>query len=779
MQTAGPGIPQSELRRQECARPEGTGCGPGYKFPPCTVVAPWRKIGGLHNTRPEQKNLMEGREDHNLNDGMARGLVVIGMHRSGSSLAMQLLHACGAAVGNPAMLAGARADNPEGFFERKDLVHLHESSLAQASASWWNPWPLLKAERPAEHKERFIISAQRILSAVRPTVSLWALKDPRITLFLPEWLEVLPQDTLFILAWRRPGDVARSLTRRDGLSAEHGLALWELYNRYALAMAPADRVVCLNYNDLLLRPADTLQGLAKRLKALGLDIDRLHAAEIAETVIDPALQRSADSSEARLPDTVADLCRLLSEGSCGDPPPPSAHVVAPSPDVLRPPTGRIPRAAPRLLAFYLPQFHTIPENDAWWGAGFTEWTNVRKALPLFPGHRQPRVPTELGFYDLSEPAVLERQAALAREHGIHGFCFYHYWFSGGKRLLEKPVESLLRTGRPDFPFCLCWANESWTRRWDGADKDILMPQHYRAEDPEQFAVSLLPHFRDSRYIRTCGGPLLLIYRPQEIPQIERTVEHWRNVWRQGGFPDVFLAAVLTRAEDAGLPPGFDAGVEFPPHRMPVQPLDPVTLDLEGYLGSVYDYNQLVIASVQQDAPHIFPGVTLGWDNTPRKPRDGTVLHNAGPAQYAYWLARAQERAAAGWSDGGFVFINAWNEWAEGAYLEPDRDFGRAFLEATRWAADGFVSERHGDLLGVPALDALVHEWARNSLDLPRLKQMRREETAKRRKHAAQAQDLRDRVRLLENFEPLFTASALKPLLKLERSIRKRLNGPRR
>ncbi|GIK85598.1 MAG: hypothetical protein BroJett026_10790 [Betaproteobacteria bacterium] len=338
----------------------------------------------------------------------------------------------------------------------------------------------------------------------------------------------------------------------------------------------------------------------------------------------------------------------------------------------------------RVIAFYLPQFHRIPENDAWWGEGFTEWTNVRRARARFHGHAQPHVPGELGYYDLTDPAVREAQAALARAHGVDAFCYYHYWF-GGRRLLERPLDEVLASGRPDFPFCVCWANEHWTRRWDGLDHEILMPQRYSAEDARAFIASLLPLFRDRRYVRVDGRPLLLVYRIADIPDVAGTVRLWRAACVEAGVGDPFLAAVQRHALDDPTPSGFDAAVEFPPighaaesiaHRLTA--LDPA------FSGTVHGYANLAADYLLRPRPAFrqFRGVTPMWDNTARRPDDGTVVHASTPEAFGVWVLHALRQTRRRHDDGArLLFVNAWNEWAEGNHLEPDAAHGRAYLRA--------------------------------------------------------------------------------------------------
>lgn len=343
----------------------------------------------------------------------------------------------------------------------------------------------------------------------------------------------------------------------------------------------------------------------------------------------------------------------------------------------------------KLLAFYLPQFHTIPENDAWWGKDFTEWTNVRPARPLYPGHDQPRIPGDLGYYSLEDAAVRERQAELARSHGIHGFCYYFYWF-GGKRLLHKPLDDMLRSGTPDFPFCVIWANETWTRRWDGRDKDILLEQTYGEDDARAFARELIPLFQDPRYIRVDGKPMLLIYRPADIPDPVRYTRLWRDVWRDAGVGEVHLVCALTTRYSDPLRAGFDAAVEFPPHKSVFaypRKLDPDTVGLTpGFSGEAYDYREFVTNSLRSPEPHfsLYRTLMLRWDNTARLKTASTMFMHCDPTVYTLWLARTIARAIKTHPVAErFVFINAWNEWAEGTYLEPDVTYGDQFLQATR------------------------------------------------------------------------------------------------
>jgi len=342
------------------------------------------------------------------------------------------------------------------------------------------------------------------------------------------------------------------------------------------------------------------------------------------------------------------------------------------------------------IAFYLPQYHPIPENDNWWGEGFTEWTNVRSAVPLFEGHIQPRIPTELGWYDLHDLDVIKKQVEFAREHGIYGFCFYHYWFNG-KLLLEKPLENFLNCSEIDFPFCLCWANEDWTRAWDGRSGEVLIKQEYSAEDDLSHIRYLIPFLKDERYIKVDGKPLLLVYRISKLPDPLKTTEVWREEAKKAGIGELFLCSVENFPEDRRDPRhfGFDASIEFQPDFVNLgNPLPP-----EKYNGvRVYDYRQVVAEMLRKepaDYPRFFC-VFPQWDNTPRRKKDGLAIINSNPDTYGYWLAESIRRTLKAFPEGRrLVFINAWNEWGEGNMLEPDSVWGRRYLEVTKKAVSDY------------------------------------------------------------------------------------------
>jgi lipopolysaccharide biosynthesis protein len=362
----------------------------------------------------------------------------------------------------------------------------------------------------------------------------------------------------------------------------------------------------------------------------------------------------------------------------------------------------------RALCFYLPQYHPIPENDRWWGPGFTEWTNVAQARPRFPGHYQPHVPADLGFYDLRLEETRVAQAELAKEYGIGGFCYYHYWFDG-YQLLERPFDEVLASGKPDFPFCLCWANGNWTRRWDGAEHEVLMRQDPDNYDAATHMEWLVRAFRDPRYVRVDGRPLFLVYQPGHLADRAGVIRTWRETAARLGVPDVYLCAVQSPADHTeyaeALADGFDAMTEFYPtgksllatgtggaldaawrftrraaQRVAVELLAPVRAKMR-----VVSYRALVEYAMGRKpaGERVFPCVIPSWDNSARRRVGATVIQNDDAGLYGRWLEHACRRVAGNPADEQIVFINAWNEWAEGCHLEPDRRNGRRFLEATR------------------------------------------------------------------------------------------------
>ena len=347
----------------------------------------------------------------------------------------------------------------------------------------------------------------------------------------------------------------------------------------------------------------------------------------------------------------------------------------------------------RSIAFYLPQFHPIPENDAAWGPGFTEWTNVVRGRPMFRGHHQPQLPADLGFYDLRLAETRAAQAALARRYKVEAFCYYHYWF-GGRRVLERPFDEVLASGAPDFPFLLCWANENWTRTWDGGDREVLIAQRHTDADDEQHIRWLCQAFRDPRYVRVGNRPVLLVYRSRLLPNPSRTAATWRRVCAELGVPEPYLCRVESFADETGDPVtiGFDAAVEFVPH-LPSLPRGFRTNRIlragveRGLLPRragqlIFDYAEVARTMAARPEPPWtrHPVVAPGWDNSARRRTAATILRNPSPEVYEDWVQKAALRAIAG---SGLLFVNAWNEWAEGAHLEPDRLFGHQFLEAHR------------------------------------------------------------------------------------------------
>lgn len=370
----------------------------------------------------------------------------------------------------------------------------------------------------------------------------------------------------------------------------------------------------------------------------------------------------------------------------------------------------------RLIAFYLPQFHAIAENDAWWGKGFTEWRNVTRALPQFDGHDQPRLPADLGFYDLRTPGVMREQARLAREYGIGGFCFYFYWFDG-HTLLEEPLRQWLADDSIEQPFCLCWANENWSRRWDGRADDVLIGQNHSERDDLAFIAHVARYLRDPRYIRVDGKPLLLVYRPGLLPDARATAARWRQWCRDNGVGEICIA--YTQSFDRADPSdfGFDAAVEFPPNlATPANITGDQQLINPQFRGQVLDWRELAHDYARRPMPsyRLFPAVNCGWDNEARRSGRGRVYLHAAPRRYRDWLRTTIEhRLADAPASDRLVFINAWNEWAEGAVLEPDARLGHAWLQATR---DAVAPAPRAAARGPHAACVVIHAWYVEALD---------------------------------------------------------------
>lgn len=382
------------------------------------------------------------------------------------------------------------------------------------------------------------------------------------------------------------------------------------------------------------------------------------------------------------------------------------------------------------IAIHLPQFHPIPENDEWWGKGFTEWTNVTKATPRFDGHHQPHLPADLGFYDLRLKEARLAQEKLAKEYGIYGFCYYHYWFNG-KLLLETPIEEKLKNPDEDFPFMLCWANENWTRIWDGGSNNILMEQNYDDEDHINHIKYLIPFFKDERYIKIDGKPVFALYRSTLIPNIEEVIRLWKNEAQKEG-----LELYIIRFETAGImgkqymTESMDAAAEFQPHyamkfyrdmlqqRKEKEILEEkrnfktlkdeisFTTIQNSFItrllgkrksyskeqikesGVIIDYGEFIDIELEKSEElsldyKLYPCVSPGFDNTARKKENYWLLKNNAPNLFQKWIETKITRFTPYSRDENLFFINAWNEWAEGNHLEPDTKWGLKFLEVVK------------------------------------------------------------------------------------------------
>ena len=357
----------------------------------------------------------------------------------------------------------------------------------------------------------------------------------------------------------------------------------------------------------------------------------------------------------------------------------------------------------KIIAFYLPQFHCFPENDAWWGTGFTEWNNVRSAQPLFKNHNQPRVPLDNNYYDLTETENLRWQAHLAQKYGVYGFCYYHYWFNG-KLLMEKPMEQMLSDKEIQLPFCICWANENWTKAWAKRSKEVLIAQNYEnKEDWKKHFEYLEKFFKDKRYIKCNGKPLLVIYRPELIPCLKELLEYWNDLAENkgiGGISYAYQHRYYNHQTDLG---GdlFDYGIEYQPNYAMQNQKKSIPLVLRKMLNVmtnkinfpstrfstiIFDYDKAwkYILKMQPRDEKMIPGAFVDWDNTPRYKKQASVFTGVSPEKFKNYLSLQIKNARTKYKK-DMIFMFAWNEWGEGGYLEPDEKYGFLMLEAIQEA----------------------------------------------------------------------------------------------
>ena len=358
----------------------------------------------------------------------------------------------------------------------------------------------------------------------------------------------------------------------------------------------------------------------------------------------------------------------------------------------------------RVIAFYLPQYHPIPENDEWWGKGFTEWTNVGKAKPLFKGHYQPRVPADLGYYDLRLPLIREQQADMAREAGVEGFCYWHYWFGNGKTLLSEIFDDVLKSGKPDFPFCLAWANHTWTRKnWNGAEnwsyEDLLVQEYPGKEDYISHFYNVLPAFKDHRYIYVDGKPIFVVYNPLDIPDVSEFIEIWTKLAKENGLLGIHFVGIASgyiKTYDKILEKGFEsltfenmtnAGIRtrgrlknrfLPMHRF--RTLFPNLAPLARYRYSDIINNWFTKYDMLENA---YPTIIPNWDRTPRGGRRATLYVGSTPELFKKHVKDAVEIVKRKQPEHRIIFLKSWNEWAEGNYMEPDLKFGHGYIDALR------------------------------------------------------------------------------------------------
>lgn len=358
----------------------------------------------------------------------------------------------------------------------------------------------------------------------------------------------------------------------------------------------------------------------------------------------------------------------------------------------------------KIIAFYLPQYHPTPHNNEWWGEGFTEWTNVAKAKPLYPGHYQPKIPADLGFYDLRLPEVREKQVELAREAGVDGFCYYHYWFGGGKEELELPFDEVVRLGKPDFPFCLCWANESWSKKFwnkEGAvtiQSKTLVKQVYLGEDDDRIHFyRLLSAFKDERYMRIDGKLVFMIYKPLEFENLPQTMNLWNKLAQEEGLGGFYFI-------------GYTVNVGGELQHLKELGIDAITscrLNRNTIKGVAWFWRKLIsvvfhtprrisyrkaieeFKGLEEYADNVFPTLIPNWDHTPRSGINGDLLTHCTPSLFEQHAKNVFEQIKNKPDSKKIVFLKSWNEWGEGNYMEPDLKYGKGFIMALRRAKDKY------------------------------------------------------------------------------------------
>jgi GT2 family glycosyltransferase len=640
--------------------------------------------------------------------------VVLGMHRSGTSAMGGVLETLGVDFSNN-LIPGDPEINLKGYWEHGEINVLHDQLLGHLGSSWDDIKPLrngwMKENITLEFRNKLI----RVINKDFGNSSIWGFKDPRLCRLMPLWLDIfkmLEIEPYFIIMVRHPEEVADSLFRRNGFDWQKSSLLWTRHFLEAEYHTRNLHRVFISFDELLADWRRVASGISKEFQTQWPRDPETSATAINKLLDDSLKHHNYNRGKGRLASEPGSICAQTFSiagncviNACPNDQSGAADKLSRELDMFFSPDEinyskkeeKEDSAKIRAIAFYLPQFHPIPENDKWWGEGFTEWTNVVKAKPLFPGHYQPHLPADGDYYDLRNSEVREKQARLAREHGIYGFCYYHYWFNG-KRLLETPFNEVLKSGKPDFPFCLCWANENWTRRWDGKDQDILIRQEYSHEDDLNFIRYLIPAFSDKRYIRINGKPLLIIYRAELFPDIKMTTDLWRQEMINEGIGELYLANVenfVTGIEPATM--GFDAAVEFCPsgksagitvNKMLEAGLyeefrDVLPITTPPY---IYDYEIAVKNILQKNGPPYkrFRCLFPGWDNTARRAEDATVFINSSPGNFEKFLSAMKEKVNKEFKgDERIIFINSWNEWGEGCHLEPDEKYGNTYLETCK------------------------------------------------------------------------------------------------